>query len=206
MSAGGKKNVVKKEKIVKTLCNSHCGGQCLLKVHVKDGFITRIETDDGEEPQIRACLRGRAYRQRVYAPDRLKYPMRSTGTRGEGKFKRISWDEALDIVASELIRVRDMHSPGSIILRGGGGDLGWLQSGAIDPVFSDRIFKMKAGDVSEPFQTSFGYHVVKILEPRQVVKRSFESVKGDIRYKLRSESKQAEMARLLTQVTVEEAR
>ena len=83
-----------------------------------------------------------------------------------------------------------------------GGDLGWLQNGSIDPVFSDRIFKMKAGDVSEPFQTSFGYHVVKVLEAPQVIKRSFESVKGDIRYKLRSESKQAEMERLMQQIKV----
>jgi len=41
-----------------------------------------IETDDGEEPQLRACLRGRAFRQRVYAPDRLKFPMRRVGVRG----------------------------------------------------------------------------------------------------------------------------
>jgi peptidyl-prolyl cis-trans isomerase C len=87
-----------------------------------------------------------------------------------------------------------------------GGDLGWLQSGAIDPVFSDRIFKMKAGEISEPFQTSFGYHVVKILDPPRTIKRSFDTVKGDIRYKLRSESKQAEMARLMAQVTLETAR
>ncbi|MFC2066993.1 molybdopterin-dependent oxidoreductase [Chloroflexota bacterium] len=111
------------EKIVRSVCNSHCGGQCLLKVHVKDGIITRIETDDGEEPQLRACLRGRAQRQRVYAPDRLKFPLRRTGARGEGKFERISWDEALDTVASELKRVRDTCGPGAIIFRGGSGDL-----------------------------------------------------------------------------------
>jgi anaerobic selenocysteine-containing dehydrogenase len=40
-----------------TVCNSHCGGQCLLKVYVKDGVITRIETDEGEEPQLRACVK-----------------------------------------------------------------------------------------------------------------------------------------------------
>src|SRR3972149_4515327 len=95
------------EKVVPTVCASHCGGACLLKVHVKDGVITRIETDDGEEPQLRGCLRGRAYRQRVYSPDRLLYPMRRVGARGEGRFERISWDEALDKVASEQQRVRD---------------------------------------------------------------------------------------------------
>ena len=94
------------EKVVTTFCNSHCGGMCLVKVHVKDGVITKIETDDGEEPQLRACLRGRTQRQRTYAPDRLKFPMKRLGTRGEGKFERISWNEALDTVASELKRVR----------------------------------------------------------------------------------------------------
>ncbi|SPD75221.1 hypothetical protein PITCH_A50023 [uncultured Desulfobacterium sp.] len=48
------------ESVVTTMCASHCGGSCLLNVHVKDGVITRIETDCGEEPQLRACLRGRA--------------------------------------------------------------------------------------------------------------------------------------------------
>src|SRR3972149_7774359 len=104
-----------------TTCSSHCGGTCILKAHVKNGVITRIETDDGEEPQFRACLRGRAYRQRVYAPDRLKYPMKRVGKRGEGKFERISWDEALDTFAKELIRVKQTYGNGAIFLKGSGG-------------------------------------------------------------------------------------
>src|SRR4030042_1578879 len=72
----------------------HCGGTCLMKVHVQNGRITRIETDDGEEPQLRCCLRCRAYRQRVYAPDRIQYPLRRVGPRGKGEFERISWGEA----------------------------------------------------------------------------------------------------------------
>ena len=103
------------ETIIYTACNSHCGGACLLKVHVKDGVVTRVETDDGEEPQFRACLRCRAFRQRLYAPDRLKYPMKRVGVRGEGKFERISWDEAFSAVAKELIRVRNTDGPASII-------------------------------------------------------------------------------------------
>jgi anaerobic dimethyl sulfoxide reductase subunit A len=104
-----------KETIVYTACNSHCGGACMLKVHVKDGVVTRVETDDGEEPQFRACLRCRSFRQRLYSPDRLKYPMRRVGARGEGKFERISWDEAFSAVAKELTRVRDTYGPASII-------------------------------------------------------------------------------------------
>ena len=83
---------------------------------MKDGIITKIETDDENEPAYRACLRGRAYRQRVYAPDRLKFPLRRIGERGEGRFEQISWDEALDTVAGEIKRVRDTYGALSILL------------------------------------------------------------------------------------------
>ena len=102
------------EQEIITSCPHDCGGTCVLKAHVKNGVITRIETDDGEDPQLRACARGRAYRQRVYAPDRLKYPLKRIGERGEGKFTRISWDEALDRVACELERVKKNYGNESI--------------------------------------------------------------------------------------------
>ena len=116
------------EEIVNTTCASHCGGSCILRLHLKDGVITRIETDDGEEPQLRACLRGRAYRQRVYAPDRLLHPMKRIGGRGEGKFEQISWDEALETVAGQIVRVRDTYGPASILHLMMGGDLGNLHT------------------------------------------------------------------------------
>ena len=54
------------ERAVYTTHSSHCGGGCLLKAYVRDGVVTRMETDDGDSPQFRACARGRAYRQRMY--------------------------------------------------------------------------------------------------------------------------------------------
>lgn len=80
-----------------------------------------------------------------------------------------------------------------------GGDLGWMKEGAIDAAFSKQIFEMEAGKVSEPFETSFGFHVVKQLEAPIVVKRPFEAVKGDIRYQLRSQAKNAELKRLISE-------
>jgi len=109
------------EQIVYTACGHDCGGRCVLKVHVEQGRIVRIETDSGDEPQLRACLRGRAYRQRVYSPDRLQYPMKRVGARGEGRFEKISWDEALDTVAQELLRVRETYGNSSILFLSGGG-------------------------------------------------------------------------------------
>jgi anaerobic dimethyl sulfoxide reductase subunit A len=103
------------ERVVSTICNSHCSGACVIKAHVRGGRIVRIETDDGGEPQLRACARGRAYRQRVYAPERLLHPLKRTGARGSGEFTRISWDEALETVAHEMKRVRDTYGPASIL-------------------------------------------------------------------------------------------
>jgi anaerobic dimethyl sulfoxide reductase subunit A len=135
MSVTGKPN--KKEQVIITACASHCGGRCLIKVHVRDGVISRIETDDGQEPQLRACLRCRAYRQRVYDPDRLKFPMRRVGERGEGKFERISWDEALDTIVSELKRVRSTYGPAAVFFAGGAGDTMRLnRSGLIEDLLA----------------------------------------------------------------------
>ena len=89
-------------------CLVNCGSRCALRVHTEDGVIKQIETDNrGDdttfgEHQLRACLRGRSIKHRVYNPDRLKYPMKRVGKRGEGRFERISWDEALDLMADKL--------------------------------------------------------------------------------------------------------
>ena len=70
-------------------------------------------------------------RQRVYAPDRLKYPLKRAGERGKGKFERISWDEALDTVAKELIRVKETYGPSAVLYMSSGGDTGWLHGGGL---------------------------------------------------------------------------
>lgn len=113
-------------KIINTGCCHDCGGRCTLKAHVKDGKIIRFETDNGDDPQLRACLRGRAYRQKVYHPDRLKFPMRRIGERGEGKFEGISWDEALDEVASKMMEIKEKYGNSSILFVPGAGNQGML--------------------------------------------------------------------------------
>ena len=84
-----------------------------------------------------------------------------------------------------------------------GGVIGWVKRGAIDQVFSEKLFAMQAGEISEPFATPFGFHVLKLIEAPQTIKTPFEKVKGDIRYRLRQQAKQAERDRLLSQVTIE---
>jgi anaerobic dimethyl sulfoxide reductase subunit A len=106
------------EKMISTCSINNCGGRCVIKAHVKDGLVVRVSTDTRESgdisrPPLRACVRGRNYRSLLYHPDRLKYPMKRVGKRGEGKFKRITWDEAIDIIASEVKRIGDTYGPES---------------------------------------------------------------------------------------------
>ncbi|EQA4286157.1 DMSO/selenate family reductase complex A subunit [Cronobacter dublinensis] len=106
------------EAVVPTCSTFDCGGKCDIRAHVQGGVVTRISTCpddevDPEMPLMRACVRGRGYRQFVYHPDRLKYPMKRVGKRGEGKFARITWDEATTLIADNLRRITDQYGPAS---------------------------------------------------------------------------------------------
>jgi len=105
-------------------CWHNCGGQrCVLKAQVVDGVVQRVKTDDThpdspDHPQIRGCARGRAQQQQIFGADRLKYPMKRKNwepgggrkeLRGQDEWVRISWDEALDIVASEIVRIKEAY-------------------------------------------------------------------------------------------------
>ena len=92
-------------------CNVNCGGNCVFQWHSQDGKIVYMESDNTGDVdlQARACLRGRSMRRWINSPDRLTKPMKRVGKRGEGKFEEISWDEAIDTIASELKRVIDTY-------------------------------------------------------------------------------------------------
>lgn len=95
------------EKVVWGACSVNCGSRCALRLHVTDNEVTWVETDNTGhdiygDHQVRACLRGRSIRRRINHPERLNYPMKRVGKRGEGKFERISWDEALDTITKSL--------------------------------------------------------------------------------------------------------
>ena len=113
-------------------CWHNCGSRCLNKVLVKDGVVLRQKTDDTHEdspdfPQQRGCLRGRSQRHQVFNADRLKYPMKRKNwkpgggnkeLRGKDQWVRISWDEALEHVASEIKRISKKYGNESILVTG----------------------------------------------------------------------------------------
>ena len=126
------------EKTVYTTCWCNCGGNhhCVLKAHVRDGRIVAVEPDDrfnknaGREDeavsredlikvrlQRRPCVMGLAFHRYLDRPDRILYPMkRAPGAkRDEGKFVRITWDEALTTIADKMNEVRAKYGPYSVM-------------------------------------------------------------------------------------------
>ncbi|MFH1381603.1 MAG: molybdopterin-dependent oxidoreductase [Chloroflexota bacterium] len=111
----------KKEQIIKSNCRG-CHGGCGVLVHVQDGRITRIEGDPSFPTNHGSmCSRGLAFLQLVYHPDRLHYPLKRAGNKGEGKWQRISWDEALDTIADKYRKIKEEYGAEAIVLGYGTG-------------------------------------------------------------------------------------
>ncbi len=89
--------------------------QCSMQVMVKNGKVVEISGNpDDPECKGELTLRGEHMLEMLYAPDRLKYPMRRVGEKGSGEWERISWDEALSIIADKLKEVKHKHGAQSI--------------------------------------------------------------------------------------------
>ncbi|EKS2513603.1 molybdopterin-dependent oxidoreductase [Salmonella enterica] len=117
------------DKIVWGACSVNCGSRCALRLHVKDNEVWWVETDNtGDDVygnhQVRACLRGRSIRRRINHPDRLNYPMKRVGRRSEGKFERISWQEALDTISASLKKIVETYGNEAVYIHYSSGIVG----------------------------------------------------------------------------------
>ena len=89
-----------------------CTHTCPTRVHVQNGRAVKI---DVVNDKLAHCPRWKAQLDFVYHPDRLQYPLKRTGDRGNGSFSHISWDEALDTIAGNLQKVKDNFGPESVV-------------------------------------------------------------------------------------------
>ncbi|MDP2660894.1 MAG: molybdopterin-dependent oxidoreductase [Dehalococcoidia bacterium] len=119
-------------------------------VYVEGGKISRLGPEEGTDSlpnlQLRPCARGLAQVQRIYHPERVRHPLKRVGERGEGRFQRIPWDEALDSVAGEMRRIKETHGTQAILnLRGAGSLDGILHR---TPNLADRFFNSFGGQTA----------------------------------------------------------
>ncbi|MFX0029567.1 MAG: molybdopterin-dependent oxidoreductase [Candidatus Hermodarchaeota archaeon] len=119
-------------KVVRTACPAHCGIDCCgILAHVKGDQIIKLEPAEfPDERDRRICLRGLVSLDITYHPDRIKYPMKRIGKRGEGKFERISWENAYEMIVTKFKEIADRYGWKSIGWVLGGPGAGTTKFGA----------------------------------------------------------------------------
>ncbi|MFO8011047.1 MAG: molybdopterin-dependent oxidoreductase, partial [Dehalococcoidia bacterium] len=158
--------------IVRTSAPLTCGPGCGILAHVKDGVLLKVEPGDFPETG-HLCARGMGYPQWVYHPDRLKYPMKRVGERGEGKWERVSWEEALEIVASRFKEIGQEYGSASVAWMVGGGALGALTAsavmGAAGACGGTFVLPLGMGDSAGPTGDKITYGTTLALGERYTV-------------------------------------
>src|SRR4029453_14391526 len=119
--------------VVETACPLDCPDACSLTVTVQRGRIVNID-GSRKNPVTHGfiCAKGRKFGERVYGEDRILYPAVRIGDKGHGKFKRVSWDAALDLVADRFRRAKAEAGGDSILPFSYGGSNGLLTQDNLD--------------------------------------------------------------------------
>jgi molybdopterin guanine dinucleotide-containing S/N-oxide reductase-like protein len=137
-------------RIVHTVCSHDCPDSCAVLVTVNaEGRAVKVEGDPSQ-PVTQGFLCGKVakYLDRVYAPDRMLYPMRRKAGAAKGPlkrgreqetFERVSWDEALDAIAARLKEIAERNGPESILPYSYAGTIGQLGYGSMDRRFFNRL-------------------------------------------------------------------
>lgn len=124
---------------VRAACPHDCPDTCALLVTVEDGVATEVKGDPDHPTTAGVlCTKVSRYTERTYHPDRLLHPMRRVGRKGEGKFERISWDEALDTIAARLKEIA-ARAPQAILPYSYCGTMGLVQGESMSARFFNRL-------------------------------------------------------------------
>src|ERR1700733_3513020 len=127
------------ETIVKAACPHDCPDTCALEVHVRDGIAVKVTGSSGHGPTAGVlCTKVARYTERTYHPDRLLYPMRRIGKKGEGGFGGISWEEATSTIAGRL-RPLAADNPEQILPYSYAGTMGLVQGDSMSMRFFHKL-------------------------------------------------------------------
>jgi anaerobic selenocysteine-containing dehydrogenase len=123
--------------VVATACPLDCPDACSLAVTVQQGKVITI--DGSHKNPVTGgyiCAKVRKFDQRLYGPDRLLYPAIRKGRKGEGRFKRASWDEALQLIVERMQEAKSAHGAEAILPYSYGGSNGLLTQDNLDAQLS----------------------------------------------------------------------
>jgi anaerobic selenocysteine-containing dehydrogenase len=124
---------------VKGACPHDCPDTCALDVHVRDGVAVRVLGAAAHAPTAGVlCTKVARYTERTYHPDRLLHPMRRVGKKGEGRFERIGWDEAIAAIAARLKPMAQQH-PEQILPYSYAGTMGLVQGDSMSMRFFHKV-------------------------------------------------------------------
>lgn len=123
-----------------SVCALDCPDACALLVTVENGRALKLRGDP-DHPVTRGflCAKVARYLEREYSPERLLYPMRRAGRKGEGRFERVSWDQALEEIASRLKQIAATYGPEAILPYSYAGTMGLLNGSGMDRRFFHRL-------------------------------------------------------------------
>ena len=150
------------EELYSCACRSNCQGGCQYWAHVRDGKLVKLTPASHPNDGYRgSCLKGISYVERIYSPTRVQYPLRRIGERGAGEWERISWDEAVEEIATKFSEIADRHGPKSIVFDACSGNFGFLNG-------SYTLFNRLSGVIGATKPTSCydyatGYGIDRVL-------------------------------------------
>src|SRR6266540_980932 len=126
--------------LIRGVCPHDCPDSCSWIVTVDDGRAVRM-AGDPDHPFTNGflCTKVARYVERTYHADRLLFPQIRAGAKGEGKFRRASWDEALALIAERLQKVIDVDGPQSVLPFSYAGTMGLVQGEGIAARFFHRL-------------------------------------------------------------------
>lgn len=131
---------MEKQGVFKSVCSLDCPDQCGLLLHKVDGRVVKVEGDpDHPVTKGNICNKVRNMTERIYDENRLKYPMKRVGAKGEGRFERISWTEAIETITSRWKQLIETEGPESILPYSFYGNMGLLNAEGMDRRFFNRL-------------------------------------------------------------------
>jgi anaerobic selenocysteine-containing dehydrogenase len=125
--------------IVKGACPHDCPDTCALEIHVRDGVALKVTGSASHAPTAGVlCTKVARYTERTYHPNRLLHPLRRIGRKGEGRFERVSWDEAIGSIASRLAPIA-ARNPEAILPYSYAGTMGLVQGESMAQRFFHKL-------------------------------------------------------------------